>query len=705
MSSNSGIADLNIRVTTLESSLGPTGATGATGVTGVTGPSPTYSQPVYGSANATFTGGITATTSGTAVTIMSAAIPSSGVWEISAQVNCTLSASQLCVFALFDGSGLVLNTEGSAGYIGPLTSFQGQGSSTWIVTTAGPVNYTVRAWGPGSTTGCQIDNDAEGRSFLVWRQLSGGYIGATGATGVTGVTGADGVTGPTGVFDVSGIDPNSVLFYDGNAILGSPLLTFDGATLSSQNTSVTNLSISKSLQDSTTSYGSIGQYLGLTASLESGTPEVLWQDFPSISGTTGPTGPAGANGQSSSYFFYRADTGLGNPATGHISWEEDPQLDSSYIRVHHISQDGVDIDIFLNLVQEGNTLIIQDKNVSANFQQWLVSGSPIPNTGSNYVQYPVSLISSGGDPEFENNHALILATIVPGPQGPTGTFEFSGPTGSVLYYDGSGVTGNAGFLWTETGGEEAIAYRLTGGLNGNCIDLDDDANMSINLGLTSQSKVIAINASSSIINLQDRSAGEGVTDSQISITSDDLYISVAGTNGSAGQYLGSNSSGKVTWSVPPPSQVYQATYSKSAQQNLTSPETDVTFDETESWNNPGTYIAQTAPTDFTVGITGLYQMEFNANIIGVGSTWVSLNKTISIDITRSPETEVIAIQQSASISSGANYSQSLCCTFKLEVGDVINCRISNAFTAGTPYARGVTNTFDLNTFFTWRFIS
>jgi hypothetical protein len=162
-----------------------------------------------------------------------------------------------------------------------------------------------------------------------------------------------------------------------------------------------------------------------------------------------------------------------------------------------------------------------------------------------------------------------------------------------------------------------------------------------------------------------------------------------------------------TGTAPP---IYQATYYKNALQNLTSPEIDVTFDVNAPWNNPGTYITQTSPTNFVVGLTGLYQLEFNANIIavGTGSSWTSVNKTISVDITRSPEAEVIAIQQSASISSGANYSQSLCCTFRLLPNDVINCRISNAFTAGItgpPYARGVTNTFDLNTFFTWRFIS
>jgi hypothetical protein len=134
-----------------------------------------------------------------------------------------------------------------------------------------------------------------------------------------------------------------------------------------------------------------------------------------------------------------------------------------------------------------------------------------------------------------------------GAQGPTGTFEFSGPTGAVLYYDGSGVTGNDGFLWTETGGM-GNAYRLTGGLNGNCIDLDADANMSINLGLQDNEKAITINASSSSISLQDRSSGQ--MDSQIGITSDELVLSINAYNGAPGEYLGSDGNGKVIWSTP-----------------------------------------------------------------------------------------------------------------------------------------------------------
>ena len=284
-----------------------------------------------------------------------------------------------------------------------------------------------------------------------------------------------------------------------------------------------------------------------------------------------------------------------------------------------------------------------------------------------------------------------------------------GITGSIQFNDGSGgFTGSSGFLWTETGGM-GNAYRLTGGLNGNYIDLDADQFMTISIGgdVEGMGKGVLINASSASINLTDRTDPE-LTDSQISINSDELAITVGGTNGITGQYLGSNGAGKVVWLTP---QVYQATYYKNSDQNLTSPTTDVTFDEDGTWNNTGGYIThEGGTTDFTVGITGLYQLEFNANIIavGTGSSWTSLNKTISVDITRSPEAEVFAIQQSASISSGANYSQSLSCTFRLLPNDVINCRISNNFTAGVtgpPYARGLTNTFDLNTFFTWRFIS
>lgn len=152
-------------------------------------------------------------------------------------------------------------------------------------------------------------------------------------------------------------------------------------------------------------------------------------------GATGATGANGANGQSSSYFNYQAQTnGGGLPTSGHITWQNATQTASTYIRVNHINDDGVDIELFLTSIQSGNTLIIQNQDDSTNFQKWNVSGSPII-VANNYVQYPVTLTSSSGL-DFTNNHRIILATIIPGPTGPIG------PTGAT----GSNATISSGLL-------------------------------------------------------------------------------------------------------------------------------------------------------------------------------------------------------------------------------------------------------------------
>jgi hypothetical protein len=150
----------------------------------------------------------------------------------------------------------------------------------------------------------------------------------------------------------------------------------------------------------------------------------------------------------------------------------------------------------------------------------------------------------------------------------------------------------------------------------------------------------------------------------------------------------------------------QATYYMSANQNLTSGTTDLTFDEVGSWNNDSGYITHTGgSTNFTVVEGGLYQLEFNATIISNGATWTSLSKQISVDVTRTSPTEIVAIAQNASMPSNTNYAQNLCSTLYLLTGDVINCRVTNTYASGTPYAQCLTNTIDLNTWFTWRYVN
>ena len=153
--------------------------------------------------------------------------------------------------------------------------------------------------------------------------------------------------------------------------------------------------------------------------------------------------------------------------------------------------------------------------------------------------------------------------------------------------------------------------------------------------------------------------------------------------------------------------VFQATYYKSVVQNLTTGNTDMTFDLQGAWNNDNGYITHTPGTaNFTVVQAGLYQLEFNATVLANGATWLSTsNKGISIDITRSPTVEQVILGQSAFMASGTNYLQNTTSTFDLAAGDVINCRITNTFTGGPAQAQCVLNTIDLNTFFTWRYVS
>jgi hypothetical protein len=150
--------------------------------------------------------------------------------------------------------------------------------------------------------------------------------------------------------------------------------------------------------------------------------------------------------------------------------------------------------------------------------------------------------------------------------------------------------------------------------------------------------------------------------------------------------------------------VFVAQYYKSTNQNLITGNNDITFDLTQPWNNTGGYITHTNGTsNFTVVQTGLYFIEFNTNIQGTGVAWTG-QKSVNIDITRPPIAEQVVLQQSATQNSGTDYGQSISSTFYLVEGDIINCRVFNVYSAGTPLARGVQNTFDLNTFFTWKFI-
>jgi len=157
----------------------------------------------------------------------------------------------------------------------------------------------------------------------------------------------------------------------------------------------------------------------------------------------------------------------------------------------------------------------------------------------------------------------------------------------------------------------------------------------------------------------------------------------------------------------PAAPLYQSTYYKTIQQNLNNGSTDITFDGDADWNNSNGFITHTSgSTDFVVAQSGLYQLEFNASVNANGATWNTGNsKVVSIDITRTPIAEQVTIAQTAVTATTQSYVQSVSSTFYLEVGDVINLRVQGNFATATPFVQPLLNTFDLNTWFSWRYVS
>jgi hypothetical protein len=121
------------------------------------------------------------------------------------------------------------------------------------------------------------------------------------------------------------------------------------------------------------------------------------------------------NSFSNNLWEYRAKTSAqaGYPANGYILWNNADQVSATSILVSHLTYDDFDVERMLGLILQGQEMIIQDKDESANFQIWLVSGTPIvtnADTSTAYYTYPVTLQSSGGTGTtgLPNNSQIIL---------------------------------------------------------------------------------------------------------------------------------------------------------------------------------------------------------------------------------------------------------------------------------------------------------
>lgn len=145
--------------------------------------------------------------------------------------------------------------------------------------------------------------------------------------------------------------------------------------------------------------------------------EELWQAGRVYNVGTGMTltadGTLSAIGRSSSTTWdYQANTSItvGPPPSGDIYWNNATQTSATIVGLSHLTFDNVDVDLFIDRITIHDILFIQDKNDSANFQEWQCSGA-ITIHANSYVEVPVTLLSSGGTGTtgFANNHLLFLA--------------------------------------------------------------------------------------------------------------------------------------------------------------------------------------------------------------------------------------------------------------------------------------------------------
>ena len=274
----------------------------------------------------------------------------------------------------------------------------------------------------------------------------GGPTGPTGPQGIQGPTGPTGWTGPTGPTGSTGPigAPSSV-----TGPTGPP-----GAVGPTGPQGIAGPTGPQGIQGVTGDTGPLGPtgpqgIQGVTGPTGSGGPT-------GPVGTQGATGPTGPQGSSSSLFLYMANTTItsGDPTAGFIIWNNATQTSATQLNIHHLTDNNIDIDIFLETLVNTEVITIQDQTVSGNYQTWTINGTPAnvnPNTANSYWTVPVTLTASGGTgtTNFANNLPMFLAIVSgaqgpTGPQGPAGVTGPQGPTGWTGPQGIQGVTGPTG---------------------------------------------------------------------------------------------------------------------------------------------------------------------------------------------------------------------------------------------------------------------
>jgi hypothetical protein len=118
-----------------------------------------------------------------------------------------------------------------------------------------------------------------------------------------------------------------------------------------------------------------------------------------------------ANSGNSNFYLYTSSTALTpNPSNGHVTYNNANQSAATAIYISHRTSDNIDIEVYFKQLSTLNEVYIQDKNLSENFIQYNITGTPNIVTNSK-VEIPVTVRISGGTgaTSFGSNHPVLIS--------------------------------------------------------------------------------------------------------------------------------------------------------------------------------------------------------------------------------------------------------------------------------------------------------
>lgn len=253
----------------------------------------------------------------------------------------------------------------------------------------------------------------EGETTTVITNPYSGSSGSSGRSGTNGMSGTNGETGSTGTSGFSGT---------------SGMNGTSGETGSTGTSGINGTSGRDGTSGQSGSYGSSGESGTSGVSGSSGISGTSGMD--GTNGVSGSSGSSGQNGLSATYYRYNAHINSQAPpvTNGNIEWNNAVQTGSTELYVSHITQDSNDIEVILGGTGIGSRLIIQDRNVSENYQIFIVTSVTV--TVDSHVTFGVTY--SSGTVSFTNGHDVLLIVQSVGLSGSSGSAGSSGTAGATV---------------------------------------------------------------------------------------------------------------------------------------------------------------------------------------------------------------------------------------------------------------------------------